>query len=569
MTKTFCTAPWVHLHSWTNGDVFPCCFAVSNEDTKLGNLQESSVEEVLNSDRFRDLRMQMMRGEEVAACTKCYDMENAGFHSMRQDFNATYPEHEEMLTTTHSNGHIEIHDWKLRYWDVRISNLCNMKCRTCGPEFSNKWVDDIDDTTTGGKKYKQRFTRKPIMVREDFDSLLEEIPDFIDNVDKLYFAGGEPLVTEEHWKIIDRLKKAERTDVELIYQSNMSVLEFKGNSFIDVCNTFRCTRLMVSMDEVNENANVIRHGIPVDRVIENVERVRQACPSLDIWVSLTVSNMNVLRVTDIHREMVERGIIAPDRLSINPVFSPEMYSVTTLPMHIKDEVKKTINAYAENNSVVSDRFHSLVNYMYSRDSSEHFGDFWRETERLDNLRGEDAMNTFLQPLDPLQYYEIIRAKDIPEAKNFVKVMRRKARNTDKLGFLFDLDGIDERLLRQFVAPIDITNLRRTVASRYGKYDIEMASVVWYFVAQQKMPREQIQGWTRHWVSGGQFVVTKDAFNHIDTKAYTDYFTELQQTAVFNHGDDDDLAERKIDNYDVRAVLTMMIADEKLDHVELR
>ncbi len=571
MNKTFCTAPWVHLHAWTNGNVYPCCFAVSNEDTVLGNLQEQSVEDVLNSTRFRDIRAAMLLGEEVTACTKCYDMEAAGFHSMRQDFNHTYPDHEEIISKTYANGHLPIHDWKLKYWDVRISNLCNMKCRTCGPEFSSKWVDDIDDTTAGGKKYKARFPgRKPMMVRDDFESLLEEIPDFIDNVDKLYFAGGEPLVTQEHWDIVEKLKKAGRTDVELIYQTNMGVLTFKGNSFIDVCNTFPRTRLMVSLDEIDETANTIRHGVPIERVLANVEKVRQSCPTLDIWVSLTVSNLNILRVTDIHREMVDRCIIAPDRVSINPVFSPEHYSITSLPHHIKQQIETNIMNYIREDSVMGDRFKSLINFMYSRSTPEHFGEFWRETERLDNLRKEDALSTFLAPLDPLQYYEIIEAKDIPLARDFVSTMQTRAKETDKLAFLFDLDGIDHRLLRQWAAPIDITQTQRTVASRYSKYDIEMASVVWYFIAEQKMPREQIQEWTRHWVAGGQIVVTKDVFDNIDADKYTEYFDKLAETPVFQHGDGKRAdPERKIDNYDVRAVITMMIAEEKLNHSELK
>ena len=126
--KHFCILPWIHMHIWPNGVTYPCCLATN--DFVLGNTNESSFEELWNSKRMRMLRKNILADRPTTGCSRCYEHEEQGSRSMRQNMNKDYEHFNERTKLTNDDGSVD--NVFMAYMDIRFSNICNFKCRTCG-----------------------------------------------------------------------------------------------------------------------------------------------------------------------------------------------------------------------------------------------------------------------------------------------------------------------------------------------------------------------------------------------------------------------------------------------------
>ena len=139
-SKVFCMAPWVHVHAWAGGEVYPCCLSNVGPEHQFGNLNNTSLQDILNTDKAKQLRKNMLEGKPSKACTRCYEQESYGFDSLRINMNRENWHHYDLVKNTDEDGTLK--ELRITYWDIRFSNNCNMKCRSCGPDFSTMWYDD-------------------------------------------------------------------------------------------------------------------------------------------------------------------------------------------------------------------------------------------------------------------------------------------------------------------------------------------------------------------------------------------------------------------------------------------
>ena len=209
---TICAIPWMHLNFEPNGKVVPCCLT-SAHNYFAGDLNTQSIEEVWNSDNMKSLRKDMIDGVEPTICNKCFDKERVTGESGRTYHNKDFKNViDKIPTITLEDGTCTEMD--LKYWDFRFSNLCNMKCRSCGPRYSSAWVPDA-------KKLGYTDQEKVWMIDTiDDQNNYDFLKDQINVVEKIYFAGGEPLIMPEHWQILDMLVENNRFDVKISYNTN-------------------------------------------------------------------------------------------------------------------------------------------------------------------------------------------------------------------------------------------------------------------------------------------------------------------------------------------------------------
>ena len=142
-SKVFCMFPWIHLYATPTGDVYPCC---SNEYIDpIGNTRTARLADSFNCNEMKQLRLNMLAGTPSKICTYCYEHEKAGPYSFRTYSNEHFAKYfEEAVLPTHPDGSLD--EFKMRYFDIRFSNKCNFKCRTCGAEFSSLWAQEHKDT---------------------------------------------------------------------------------------------------------------------------------------------------------------------------------------------------------------------------------------------------------------------------------------------------------------------------------------------------------------------------------------------------------------------------------------
>jgi hypothetical protein len=245
----FCMAPWTHIMIDPDSQVTPCC----TSKLLLGDASKSSLKEIWNSDNYRKMRLDMLAGRPIESCQPCYKHEELGKESMRQGINRGMGHRVPKIELTDDTGRVE--PFELNYFNSRFDNLCNLACRSCGPKFSSSWHD-------AAVKFNIIDESQPAMLyggRTPTD-IFEQIMEQIDNLDKIYFGGGEPLINEQAWKILDELDRRKRYDVELTYNTNFTQTRYRGRSIFSIWNKFSNVSVGASLDGEYARGEYLRSG---------------------------------------------------------------------------------------------------------------------------------------------------------------------------------------------------------------------------------------------------------------------------------------------------------------------
>jgi radical SAM protein with 4Fe4S-binding SPASM domain len=390
-SKTFCMYPWIHLHAYPTGEAYPCCHAEMGVGL-VGNCRNNTIEEIWNSDKQKRLRQDMLSETFNSTCGRCYEQEDNGFFSGRQSANKHHGHHIGRAKETQANGHLE--KFEMTYWDIRFSNLCNLKCRSCGHIFSSQWYQD--QAKLAGSNWKDQNTVLNYAGRTETD-MWEQLEPHLDYVEQIYFAGGEPLLMEEHYQILEELVQRKLFHVRLIYNTNFTHTELKGNSVFEYWKQFDSVAVGASLDDSGLRAEYIRKGTDWSVVENNRKEMLRVCPKVDFYISPTLSIMNAWHLPDFHRDWTERGLIRAQDLNINILQDPPHYRIDIAPAEYKAQL---LAKFTDHINWLQDQdplqratvgFESAVNFMMSTDNTHLIDTFWRKTHELDDIRKENIL----------------------------------------------------------------------------------------------------------------------------------------------------------------------------------
>lgn len=305
---TFCILPFKHLHSTPDGVVRPCC--ISGIPSKNKTLKNSTIESAFNTKEFKQLRLDLISGKKNKLCSSCWNIEADNLESSRQLWNKNLGFDFKMET----DGYV-IPDFE--YIDVRFSNLCNFKCIMCSHELSSAhWTD----------KQKSKGIPKVLNIKENF---VDELLPYIKNIKYIYFAGGEPLLTPEHFELLDYFYNNNR-EISLIYNTNLSTLRRPLNDLISMWTQFKDVLVEVSLDGLYDLGESIRVGLNSEKIISNLKTINES--SIDYRVSYTIGNYNIFHIYEFISELKELGFgnIESHLNFHNFVHIPAKYSIKYL-----------------------------------------------------------------------------------------------------------------------------------------------------------------------------------------------------------------------------------------------
>jgi MoaA/NifB/PqqE/SkfB family radical SAM enzyme len=387
-SEYFCMLPWIHLHAWPDGRAYPCCLAKAAHP--VGNFKQHSMREIWNQEPMREIRRNMLADRPCKECGDCYEQEAAGFASMRNNSNKSFGHHIDLIDQTLPDGSLP--DMRLHYWDVRFSNICNLKCRSCGSIFSSRWYDD--DVKIWGKELRPRVSFAGRHEEDVWEQMQEHIP----HLDQIYFAGGEPLIMEEHNRILKLLIEKGNTRVRLIYNTNLTELKFKKESVLDLWKHFPTVCVAASLDDMGERASIIRSGTDWARVEQNIQDLKRECPHIDFMISPTLSIMNIWNFVPFHRYMVESGFIRAQDFNLNILQGPDYYRIDLLPQPIKLKFKQEFEQHIEwlqGQDTIQRAiggFQGAIAFMMATDNTHLLPEFWNTVNDLDWSRNEDLLS---------------------------------------------------------------------------------------------------------------------------------------------------------------------------------
>jgi radical SAM protein with 4Fe4S-binding SPASM domain len=401
LTKSdvFCMIPWIHMHAFPDGRAYPCC--LGDDQHPIGNFKQDTMATVWNQPAYKTMRKNMLEGKSCKECTKCYEQEASGFVSMRNSTNKNFGQHIEIVDQTLPDGQFD--DFKLRYYDIRFSNLCNFTCRTCGGWFSSSWYTEEEQL------YGKRNYPKIMFAGRTETDMWEQLEPHIPYLEQVYFAGGEPLMMEEHFWILKELAAREMFDVKLIYNTNFSRLHLKDDNVLDYWQLFKNVSVGASLDGMSAHGEYIRKGTKWDQIERNREEMMERCPDTDFYVSSTVSLYNADHVTDFHRNWVDRGYLKAQDWNVNILQGPDRDRIDVLPQSYKDKVTVKVQEHIEwlrpqdHLQRATSGYEGMLHFMNNKDNSYLLKEFFRVNDVHDQYRKEKFEDVFIEYKDLRSY----------------------------------------------------------------------------------------------------------------------------------------------------------------------
>ena len=408
-SKSFCMLPWVHFYTSPNGDASSCCIGKTPIDefgyhSPLANSTKDSMMEIVNSKQMKKLRVDMMSDIKNPICTACHAHDDLSLESFRADSNKKYGKHfDNVINATGEDGTLS--EFKMRYFDIRFSNICNFKCRTCGPDFSSQWEQE---------NIRNKIYQHPI-PKNNKKEFLQEVISQIPNIEEAYFAGGEPLITEEHYILLEEMIRQGRTDVALRYNTNLSNLKFKDKDLMSLWKQFT-NHIMIyaSVDHYGERAEYIRHGTDWATIEDNFLLAKQS-PYIHLQMNTVLSIYNYNTFLEFYQYLFDKGLYSPtdSTYSIYNMNSPEYMTANVLPQHHKEAGKiKMIKLLDIMHSLgftkkpqCMQMVKGIIDWTMSPNQNtweKYKEDFRTNTIQRDTIRGESFVKTFPELADLME-----------------------------------------------------------------------------------------------------------------------------------------------------------------------
>jgi len=423
VSETFCILPWVHLHSWPNGTTKLCCLSDNAGD--VGDLTKNTITEIQNNETMKKIRKSLLKGERVSFCKSCYKLEDAGINSWRADFNRSF-DHliENRINNTLEDGALK--DPKLFYMDFRFSNLCNLECRTCGPDLSSSIAANIKERKFHPDQIEDYKEKGIISKSENIiaysgapkynNYFNEEIKDQLHNVEQFYFAGGEPLLQPEHAQILKYLVDNKLFNKTLIYSTNATSFVYKKHDFFEDWKKFKAVNVIHSIDGHHKVLEYIRQNGIHDKIYGNLEKCIEQ-PNIGAEICHVISIYNAWEFFDF-LEYIDHYIPKLHSFHLNFAFG-EHNAIGILPNFAKKELFKKFEEQFETNESCKKflmwnkehtekiaNFKEMVENQYPHDEhNKIWEEFVDRTKRWDKLYNKNIGEHIPWLTDVIKRYE--------------------------------------------------------------------------------------------------------------------------------------------------------------------
>lgn len=375
-SRHFCILPFVRQTLWYDGTFKLCCYAGGLE------LEEADSNiSAFNTDQIKKIRQTFLNNNFPPECSGCKKLVDAGLtapaHFETQGWIGDLEKRASVDTTLISAKLNQ--DLTPQMLDIRYSNVCNLKCRTCNPYNSsaiqaeyNKLVKVYDIPKFHPGQIKQKY--KHVFSNVDH------------NLSRIYFAGGEPLVEEYN---IEFLKTYTNTDTEIIINTNLTVLT---DEVVELFKKFRHIILNVSIDGVGAVNDYIRHGSHFNNIEQNLNQI-QHLDNIKITVCYVLNMYNVFNTLDTILFLKNNYPQLLLNLSIQKVCDEKELFLECLPLELRPEaieiLEKSIVETPKNSSILSDGINIL---KHSEFNSQEFENFIKYSKILDQQRNQSLVD---------------------------------------------------------------------------------------------------------------------------------------------------------------------------------
>jgi MoaA/NifB/PqqE/SkfB family radical SAM enzyme len=333
--QQFCVLPWVSLEASPIGTVRPCCLAddeIVNDQGEKFSLLTANFDDIQQSQYMQNLRQEFLAGKKPQTCRKCWNEERSGRTSKR------------MHTLNRLKHVIAAQDWTadakpLMFLDLKLGNICNLKCRICGSwsssQFATEELADMHPDQDKKKSFPYQMLRAGAWPREN-QSFWAEIDACLNDIRYIEFTGGEPFMIAEHFDMLQGIvDRGIAHQVEIHYNTNGTLWPERGP---DIWRHFRTVEIALSIDDLENRFEYQRTNADWADVLANLDRyreLRQHMPNIQLQCCSTVNIFNVRYIDRLAQWIDQQGF---DFVYWNMMHDAWYFSIACLPEHVKTEV---------------------------------------------------------------------------------------------------------------------------------------------------------------------------------------------------------------------------------------
>jgi len=390
LPKTICMLPWISIETSPMGTTRPCCMAheeIVDATGKKYDLNETNLEAAYHSEYMQNLRRQFRAGEKPATCSRCWDEEAAGRDSKRIHSQVRLKHLYNQVDWANDNPD------QLWFVDLKLGNICNLKCRICGSWSSSKWAEeelaympkDFD------KKSHIAYTwlkagAWPRKTTTFWDNMRELLP----NIKYFEFTGGEPWMIQEHFDLLQfAVDEGYSKNIDIHYNTNATQ---HPNKHLGLWSHFGRVDIAFSIDNIGNRFEYERYGADwklANEIIDVTHGIRGLMPNITTQLCFTINIQNVYYLDELLAWADTKGF---GDIYFNMMHSPDHMSIQQMTPAAQELVLNKLKTIFWANQHYQREIDRVINFIELGSGSDG-SEFLFKMKRTDEHRGENFLAT--------------------------------------------------------------------------------------------------------------------------------------------------------------------------------
>ena len=389
--NTWCVYPFIHVATFTNGAITPCCIAKEYPELNLNNI---TIKDAWNHPAVQEVRRKMLAGEKVSNCQDCYNAEAHGVDSHRTSSNRVYADSYGITKESFTSPEVGIEN--LVTLDLRLGNTCNLKCIMCRPNESHQWYEDIlklkeetlSNVIASDVGYKVNYNRNDYnwinnqLFWDNIDEILPNIKEFI-------FGGGEPFMLKE---VKTLLKKA----VEMDVAKNLSIRFHTNGTYLierdfELLQHFRKIQLMFSIDGVDQMNYFLRYPANWNKILKTINENEKYQPNIESMILCSLSSISAYYLDELYDYVSEHDWkkLPVENIRLGRVHHPIYLNPQTLDVRRKEIVENKWKNLIKKYPSVSQMLEENLNWIKGENTESTVNDTILYVDKLLKIRPDN------------------------------------------------------------------------------------------------------------------------------------------------------------------------------------
>jgi organic radical activating enzyme len=316
----FCLAKWTQVTMHLGIGLTHSCHHPAQHKIPISEIKRdpSALHNTLYKKRQRK---EMLEGNKPKECGYCWNIEDNSSNFSDRVFKSS-----EQWSMPHFNEIKELNwreNFNPRYVEVSFSNTCNFKCAYCGPQYSSKWVEEIEKhggykTSTNYNNIEELELKKEMPYKHSehnpyLDAFWEWWPNLYKDLHTFRITGGEPLLAKDTFKVLEYIQTnwEQNPNLSLAINSNLGVPDNLIDKFIeiaeDLCNNNKIKELIIftSVEAKDKQAEYVRFGLDYEKFWNNIDKILTKLPKVTINVMATFNALSVFTYGDVIEQIFD------------------------------------------------------------------------------------------------------------------------------------------------------------------------------------------------------------------------------------------------------------------------